>query len=914
MPGPAKVIIVEADPAANAALRFGLSRAGLAVATAVDPVDVATEAGSAGLVLISNGAARSSARNGNGSGHGSASLVRAIRAELDEAALLTPILFVGAADDGGEEEGENSRYAVERAGAAEVLLGPQALRDIANVARVMLGDRRSEGWGGTLAEISGVFGLVRALAALGRSGVLTLTRGVRRGEVRYYHGEITSAQVGMIHGQAAFHQLLLWIDAKFEFRGELVVRRQQIPLTPEELLADAERFLEGTRDIAGGLSPSVVLDVVADRMAALAIKIPTEVHGILNMFDGRRTLVDILEDSPYRVHDTLRVARKGFESKVLRSVPPHKPRPTWRAVVPLEEWLLGAQPMVPRELRPVVIAGISDGETIKMEKLELEVSGSVGAAAAAAYDVTEKNAPRDRSERNGVPPGRGDIGSLDWADLVPRSSGLEIPMLSPIVPAAKANGEIDVADGDGAAAAKIAVGRTVIVSEDAIISPEERAEEERLVEARKQAEREAIAKAADEVRAAKAKEAAAVKAAEAAKAEDAAAKAKEAADKAAEEVAAKEAAAKEAAAKARAAAEREAAAEQLAAEKAASEKAAAEKAAAEKLAAEQAEAEKAASEKAAAEKAAAEKLAVEQAEAEQAASEKAAAEKAAVERAEAEKAAAEKAAVEKAAAEKAAEQAAAETVAAEHAAVAKAAQEPREPEAAAKASAQRADGEQAGQQAAALAAARAQQLAEEEERLENERTSKINRRPTTADVLPKSSGKKRDRKKDRGKGTPIVDPQAAKPTAAGSVSSGATSDAPRESQPELSATTAKLRAQATPENAHGKPGRASTAPVAEESSALAADLRSAHSAASAHAKAQAAAASSPDAGGRYDAVVQEVKRDASKATAAFTADEEAFFQAGGHHHAAVETFADLDDGYRPRTFWQRLLGRGKSGR
>jgi DNA-binding response OmpR family regulator len=842
MPGPAKVIIVEADPAANAALRFGLSRAGLEVATASDPVDVATEAGSAGLVLISNSssddeagnAAKAGTRSDGAPRQDSAELVRSIRTELDEAALLTPILFLGGA---GEREDKKGRLAVERAGAAEVLQGPQSLRDIANVARIMLGDRRSEGWAGTLAEISGVFGLVRALAALGRSGVLTLTRGVRRGEVRYYHGEITSAQVGMIHGQAAFHQLLLWIDAKFDFRGELVVRRQQIPLTPEELLADAERFLEGTRDIAGGLSPSVVLDVAVDRMAALAIKIPTEVHGILNMFDGRRTLVDILEDSPYRVHDTLRVARKGFESKVLRSVPPHKPRPTWRAVVPLEEWLLGAQPMVPRDLRPLpVVAGISDGETIKMEKLELEGSGSVASAASAVYDVTEKNDRNDRngfgpgdwsgaSRKNGAGPARGDIGSLDWADLVPRSSGLEIPMLSPIVPAAKANGEIDVADGDGAAAMlQVAAVRNVIVSEDAIISPEERAEEERQVEARKQAEREAIAKAADAVRAAKAAAAKEAAAKEEAAAEMVAAEAKEAAEAAAKA----EASAKEAAAKA--------AAEKAAAEKAAAEKAAAEKAAAEKAAAEKAAAEKAAAEKAAAEKAAAEK----------AAAEKAAAEKAAAEKAAAEKAAAEKAAAEKAAADRAA-----------------AAQESDERAAAAAA------GNPSGQQAAELAAARAEQLADEEDLLENEKTSKIDRRPTSSDVLPKSS-KKRDRKKDRGKGNPIVDPAATRSS-----------------------------------SENGK---------ADEPSALISDLRAAHSAASTHAKAQAAAASSPDAGGAYDAAVQEVKHDASKATAAFTADEEAFFQAGGHHHATAETFADLDDGYRPRTFWQRLLGRGKPGR
>src|SRR5262249_59694140 len=60
-----------------------------------------------------------------------------------------------------------------------------------------------------------------------------------------------------IYGQAALHQLLLWTDARFEYHHRDVVRRQQIPLAPDELFADAERFLEGVRESSGGLSPAM---------------------------------------------------------------------------------------------------------------------------------------------------------------------------------------------------------------------------------------------------------------------------------------------------------------------------------------------------------------------------------------------------------------------------------------------------------------------------------------------------------------------------------------------------------------------------------------------------------------------------------------------------------------------------------
>ena len=61
---------------------------------------------------------------------------------------------------------------------------------------------------------------MRALSASSSKGVLTLVRGFRRGELRLYEGEVTSAQLGGLHGLAAFHQLLLWPEARFELQAK----------------------------------------------------------------------------------------------------------------------------------------------------------------------------------------------------------------------------------------------------------------------------------------------------------------------------------------------------------------------------------------------------------------------------------------------------------------------------------------------------------------------------------------------------------------------------------------------------------------------------------------------------------------------------------------------------------------------
>jgi len=93
-----------------------------------------------------------------------------------------------------------------------------------------------------------------------------------------------------------------------------LVRRQQIPLSHDELFADAERFLEGVRDASGRLSPSMVLEQDVARVQGHGKDIPPEVHGVLRMFDGHRVLADILEDSPYRVFETLRVTQRALEA------------------------------------------------------------------------------------------------------------------------------------------------------------------------------------------------------------------------------------------------------------------------------------------------------------------------------------------------------------------------------------------------------------------------------------------------------------------------------------------------------------------------------------------------------------------------------------------------------------------------
>ncbi len=418
MSGLSKVIVLDPDVRASRQVQLGFEREGVPTSVAQIPVDsskLQLPDDDAGLVVV------------GGSHEGrSLELLRRTRRLLEDAHIDAPIVFAGRGV---------SRSDAEAAGADEVVLQPAHLRDLVTIGRMLRGQSAQQRTHivGQLAETTGVFTLVRALSTLGRSAVLTLIRGLRRGEVRFFHGEVTSAQVGLIHGQAALHQLLLWTDARFDFHHEDVVRRQQIPLDRDELFADAERFLAIVRDSSGPLSPSMVLEQDVARIHQLGKDIPTEVHGVLRMFDGHRVLADVLEDSPYRVFETLRVSQRALDVGLLRQATTVRPKATWRAVLAIEEWLVGSEPRDAREGA--------------LERPPSE-SGPLKASRDSSRIETRASRRKRKKRRANTPlstPAVQTKPDIDWGALVPRILGAEVGPLAGVVPAAHTSGEIQLA-------------------------------------------------------------------------------------------------------------------------------------------------------------------------------------------------------------------------------------------------------------------------------------------------------------------------------------------------------------------------------------------------------------------------------------------------------------------------------------
>ena len=229
-------------------------------------------------------------------------LLRQLRSNEENSGL--PLLVMGPA---------SLRTSVLDCGSIDFLPTPVFVRDVITASRLLvsLGNHHAHAPGseagidGTLADF-GLFSIIRVMTGLARSGVLQVERANRRGEILFSEGEIAGAQVGSLQGPPAIHHLLLWEDAKIELRLRAVVRRAQFNRRLDQIMEDAERFVRDYNHAIQGIGPASSVYEKNDDGPTRAT-VPSDVTPVLRLCDGQRTLTDIIDESPFRVFDTIRI-------------------------------------------------------------------------------------------------------------------------------------------------------------------------------------------------------------------------------------------------------------------------------------------------------------------------------------------------------------------------------------------------------------------------------------------------------------------------------------------------------------------------------------------------------------------------------------------------------------------------------
>jgi CheY-like chemotaxis protein len=333
------LVVLDAAGKSGAALSFGFERAGYKVYATRDGEDALamTQTRVPQLLVVAV------------DGTEALSLVGRLREEAVTREL--PVVAIG--DRGRREEAL-------RAGADEFIARPAFIRDVLTLSRLAVAVRQDGDDGGVvgLLEDYGLYFLVRALAVAGRSCVMELERGRRLGEVQVAKGAVVAARVGRMTGVAAFQHLLLWGEASLSLRFESPAADRRMAAGVDELLEGGARFAADFEQLAARVGGAQAVYAHEPRRAAEArAQIPAEVMVLVKQYDGRKPLIDIVEDSPFKPFDTIKITFRLAElGAIVRRETRESAPLTERLAV--RDWLLGGgDEQQPPARAPVGTAG-----------------------------------------------------------------------------------------------------------------------------------------------------------------------------------------------------------------------------------------------------------------------------------------------------------------------------------------------------------------------------------------------------------------------------------------------------------------------------------------------------------------------------------------------------------------------------
>jgi CheY-like chemotaxis protein len=179
------------------------------------------------------------------------------------------------------------------AGADDLLTKPLYVRDVTTLAQLFAGRRADVATLEGDLSVTPLFYVLRALTSGARSGVIEVP--AEQGIIHFRDGRLVEASAGALQGEAAVGRLLVLAEGSFTLRLGPVLLRGSISYSLRELVSVDEprrqRF-EKAVAVMGGQEARLVVDIPA--LARELPQLPASIERIARLFDGQRTLGDVL--------------------------------------------------------------------------------------------------------------------------------------------------------------------------------------------------------------------------------------------------------------------------------------------------------------------------------------------------------------------------------------------------------------------------------------------------------------------------------------------------------------------------------------------------------------------------------------------------------------------------------------------
>lgn len=243
-------------------------------------------------------------------------------------------------------------------GAEDYLTKPIYIKEVVTRVRMILTKVEKErfekkeqraGFSGNLSDM-GVVDLVQTFEIGRKTGTIQIV-GDRQGTVFFKEGRVIDAELGRLRGENAFYRMLNTFEGQFEVSFAPVERAERIEVSTQGLLMEGMRRLDEWGRMLEQLPPlETVFELDYQSLADRLAEIPDEVNGLLRLFDGRRSLQRVVEDSDFEDLAALGIISKLYFEGLIKEVGtassagdrPRKPG--------IEEWLntgpnpVGAEP------------------------------------------------------------------------------------------------------------------------------------------------------------------------------------------------------------------------------------------------------------------------------------------------------------------------------------------------------------------------------------------------------------------------------------------------------------------------------------------------------------------------------------------------------------------------------------------
>jgi CheY-like chemotaxis protein len=303
-----QLLLVDADPRSVRVLEVSLKKAGYSVTTAKDGQDALgkIELSTPDLIL-------SDTRLPNVDGY---AFVKRLKERQEWTGI--PVVFLTS-----QKSIEDKIRGLEL-GVEDYLTKPIFVRELIARVNLLLAKRTQEGiatrqsqtgrtrFQGSIQDMA-VVDLLQTFEVSRKSGIVHVRNNSHNAKILFREGKVIDAQLGALRGEEAVYRTLIWNDGSFEVEFTAVRGDDVIEVSTQGLLMEGMRRVDEWGRLLEQLPPlSTVFEVDHAQLLERLNEIPDELNGILKLFDGKRTLLDVVDGSPFEDLSTLSTITKLY--------------------------------------------------------------------------------------------------------------------------------------------------------------------------------------------------------------------------------------------------------------------------------------------------------------------------------------------------------------------------------------------------------------------------------------------------------------------------------------------------------------------------------------------------------------------------------------------------------------------------